>query len=133
VEDLESVTEIFGIDALYGGQASKLHKKYDLDNDGELNEEEYAAFVDDPEFPDGMSFVLRKYASAQSEVSGVIAQARMRDEVAEAVVGYLQIVCAKNLTRLAGLQNGLSMLVFRWRLLLMFLRLLPLKKIILMP
>merc|ERR1719163_2173512 len=65
-------------------------------------------FVHDPSLPNAMSVLLRSYAKKLAEVAGNVAAARQRDEVAQRVVHYLQLVCAKNQTKLEWVAGHLS-------------------------
>jgi hypothetical protein len=106
--DLESVAEMYGIDALAGPKATTLHKKYDTDHDGELTEDDYKEFVHDSTMPGAMSVVLRTFAKKLSTISGNVGAARMRDEVARAVMEYLTLISAKNKTKLEWVSNRLT-------------------------
>jgi len=55
-----------------------------------------------------MAVVLRAYAKKLAQVSGNIASAKLRDEVAKGIVSYLQLVCAKNITKVGWVSQRLS-------------------------
>jgi len=106
--DLQSVGELYGITALKGNKAKELVAKYDADNDGELDATEYALFVADPDIPGAMAVVLRAFAKKLSQIAGNVAAARMRDEVASAVVDYFTLICAKNATKVSWVSETLT-------------------------
>lgn len=106
--DLEMVAKLYGITALKGSKPSELIEKYDQDGDGNLRADEYHLFVQDPSLPNVMSTVLRTYSKRLSEISGNVAAAKQRDEVSSAVVDYMTLVCAKNLTKVAWVSQRLS-------------------------
>merc|ERR1719446_913406 len=108
VTDLQNVSNIFGISALQGQMAVDLHETYDANEDGELDEAEFELFVDDERIPMSMSVVLREYSRRLSEVSGNLAAARMREEVALSVVNYFALVCAKNMTKVGWVSDRLT-------------------------
>jgi len=64
--------------------------------------------VNDPAIPNSMSVILRTYARRLAEIAGNVAAARQRDEVALAVVEYIQLVCAKNMTRVGWVADRLG-------------------------
>jgi len=107
-KDLQDVSKLYSITALQGSLAQKLVSKYDLEGDSRLNKEELRMVVNDPAIPDSMTVVLRTYANRLAEVAGVVASARQRDEVANAVVDYLNLVCAKNQTKVGWIADRLS-------------------------
>lgn len=108
VADLKDVAAIYSITALQGSKAEDLFLKYDVNQDAAIDQNEYSDFVDDPTLPGMMAVVLRSYAKRLDEVSGLIGRAIMRDEVANALVRYLQLVCAKNLTKVGWIAQRLT-------------------------
>jgi len=108
VTDLQNVSNIFGISALQGQMAVDLHQTYDTNEDGELDEAEFELFVDDERIPMSMPVVLREYSRRLSQVSGNLAAGRMREEVAQSVVNYFALVCAKNMTKVGWVSDRLT-------------------------
>lgn len=106
--DLQAVGELYGITALKGDKAEALVDVYDADRDGELDDQEYALFVADPSIPGSMAVVLRAFAKKLSQIAGNVAAARMRDEVASAVVDYFTLICAKNATKVSWVSQTLT-------------------------
>mmetsp|Transcript_78522 Transcript_78522/g.230316 ORF Transcript_78522/g.230316 Transcript_78522/m.230316 type:complete len:900 (+) Transcript_78522:93-2792(+) len=106
--DLRSVAKLYGISAFSGSKADDLFKKYDADGQGGLDEGEYGLLVHDPSIPGLMTVMLRTYARQLSTVAGRVAGARKRGEVARAVVDYVGLVCAKNLTKVGWIAQALS-------------------------
>eukprot|EP00928_Gymnodinium_smaydae_P034783 TRINITY_DN2457_c1_g1_i1.p1 TRINITY_DN2457_c1_g1~~TRINITY_DN2457_c1_g1_i1.p1 ORF type:complete len:1058 (+),score=209.68 TRINITY_DN2457_c1_g1_i1:54-3176(+) len=108
VSDLESVSKLYSITALQGAKPQELVDKYDADGSGDLSRDEFALFVQDASVPKIMANVLRTYAQRLSEVSGIVAAAKQRDEVALGLVQYLELVCAKNMTKVGWVSDTLS-------------------------
>jgi len=106
--DLKEVGEVYGITALVGEKATTLIKKYDEDMDGELNKGEYALFVEDADITGATGVVLRAYSKKLAQISGNVAAAKKRDEVAHAVVAYLELVCSKNMTKVGWVSEALT-------------------------
>merc|ERR1719401_2410592 len=86
VNDIKSTADLYGITALQGDKAKQLFEKYDADSKGGLDPQEYTLFVNDESLPGVMSLVLRTYSKKLAAIGGEVAVARMRDEVASAVV-----------------------------------------------
>eukprot|EP00932_Pfiesteria_piscicida_P020792 SRR837773.7598.p1 GENE.SRR837773.7598~~SRR837773.7598.p1 ORF type:complete len:894 (+),score=175.09 SRR837773.7598:220-2682(+) len=55
-----------------------------------------------------MGVMLRTYARRLAEVAGAVGSARQRDEVAQAVVQYLELVVAKNMTKVGWIADRLG-------------------------
>lgn len=108
VQDLKDVSGIYSITALSGDKAEDMHGKYDINKDGFVDREEYSSFVLDDSLPYIMAVVLRTYAARLTEVAGSTRSARMRDEVAKSLVSYLQLVSAKNMTKVGWIADLLS-------------------------
>lgn len=108
LRDLESTSIIYGITALEGAPGKELFEKYDVDGGGTITIDEFSQLVQDPKIPGAVTFVLRSYAKKLSQVAGRVASARMRDEVAVALVAYLEMVCAKNMTKVSWISDALG-------------------------
>jgi hypothetical protein len=109
LKDLKKAAEVYGITALQGTKAEELHRKYDTNEDLELDKDtEYYHFVDDPSLPKVMAVVLRQYAKILAQVGTKVGRARMRDEVAKTVVGYTRLVSMKNRTKVAWICERLT-------------------------
>jgi hypothetical protein len=106
-QDLKDTAKLYDISALRGAKPDELVDKYDQDHDGRLDGAEFRLFVHDPSIPNAMSVVLRSYAKRLAEVAGNVGAARQRDEVAQQVVHYLQLVCAKNQAKMAWVVDAL--------------------------
>jgi len=106
--DLQNVAQLFGISALSGNKAKEVFDTYDTNGQGGIDQEEYALFVHDPSLPGVMSTVLRTYSKTLAEIGGRMSGARMRDEVAIEVAGYLEVVSSKNITRLSWVSQALT-------------------------
>jgi hypothetical protein len=107
-EDLSDVGEVYGITALVGDKGKTLVDKYDADKSKSLSKEEFKLFVKEPTIPGAMGVVLRAYSKNLARISGNVAAARKRDEVAAAVVQYLELVCAKNITKVGWISQALT-------------------------
>merc|ERR1719359_578166 len=107
-DDIAQVSSLFGITALAGDKGAALHKKYDFDEDGFLDMEEFSSLMDDPSVPGCMSYVLRTFAKKLSQIAGQLKGAKMRDEVAECVTEFFQLMMAKNLTKTKWVSNALT-------------------------
>lgn len=107
-QDLKDVASLYDMSMLRGDKSDELVDKYDQDDDGRLNKDEFKSFVHDPKLPNSMPVLLRSYAKRLAEVAGNVAAARQRDEVAQRVVNYLQLVCAKNMQKMAWVAGALS-------------------------
>lgn len=105
--DLKDVSTLYDVSAFRGSKADDLIKKYGGE-DKQMDKEEFKSFVHDPDLPNSMPVLLRTYAKHLAEVAGNTAAARQRDEVALRVVHYLQLVCAKNQTKLGWVAGHLS-------------------------
>mmetsp|Transcript_54018 Transcript_54018/g.94855 ORF Transcript_54018/g.94855 Transcript_54018/m.94855 type:complete len:922 (-) Transcript_54018:297-3062(-) len=107
-KDIESVAIMYGITALEGAPGKQLFLKYDTDGGGWIDIDEFSKMVQDQSIPGAVTFVLRSYAKKLSQVAGKVASARMRDEVAEGLVDYLELVCAKNKTKVSWVSDALG-------------------------
>jgi len=108
LQDLQDVSSLYSITALGGLKAQELHSKYDTNADGGLDRREMAELVEDSSVPNIMAAVLRTYARRLAEVSGTVRSAKHRDEVAQSVVRYFQLVCSKNKTKLGWVSDALG-------------------------
>lgn len=107
-DDVEEVSSLFGVTALSGDKGKELHDKYDQDKDGELDKHEYALFVQDKSIPGAMPYVLRTFSKRLSQITGQMKGAKKRDEVAETIVDYFQLMVAKNRTKTKWVSNALT-------------------------
>lgn len=108
VGDIKEVASLFGVTALAGSKGKELHKKYDEDKDGELNKDEYSSLMGDSSIPGAMPYVLRTFSKKLAQVAGKLKGAKKRDEVAESVVEYFQLMVAKNLTKTKWVADALT-------------------------
>mmetsp|Transcript_56517 Transcript_56517/g.148628 ORF Transcript_56517/g.148628 Transcript_56517/m.148628 type:complete len:892 (-) Transcript_56517:100-2775(-) len=106
-DDIQSVASLYGITALQGNKAKELFETYDADGKGGIDEQEFLLFVNDPSIPGIMATMLRTYSQKLVTVAGAVAGASMRDEAAAAVVEFLSLVCAKNMTKLSWVSHAL--------------------------
>jgi len=108
VTDLVNASSFYGIECLQQKNAERMMKAHDKDGDGELSEAEYRTFVRDDAVPDVMGVALREYSKRLSAISGTVASAKLRDEVAHAVVDYFSLVCAKNMSKVQWVSDRLT-------------------------
>lgn len=107
LEDLQSVSTIYGITALGGSAAKALFSKCDVDRNGKLSEQEFSLLVKDPSVPGIAQVVARAYADRLSEVSSPLKFAWTRAAAASAVAKYVQVVGAKNATKVGWVAQAL--------------------------
>jgi hypothetical protein len=105
--DLQQVTNLYGVTALNGNKGDEMLRKYDENKDGVLGKEEYSKFVDDPDLPEVMSYVIRVFAKRLTSIAGTLKGARKRDEVAQSLGDYLTLMAAKNLTKVGWICDSL--------------------------
>jgi len=105
--DIAEVSNLYGVTALNGKKGAEMLEKYDKDNNGELDWDEYDKFVEDPNLPQVMAYVIRVFAKRLSSIAGVLKGARMRDEVAASLGDYLELMAAKNLTKVGWISQSL--------------------------
>mmetsp|Transcript_4769 Transcript_4769/g.8184 ORF Transcript_4769/g.8184 Transcript_4769/m.8184 type:complete len:916 (+) Transcript_4769:172-2919(+) len=108
VSDLQNVSAFYGVEALQGSKSDDLVEAHDTNHDDVIDQDEYTAFVQDESVPGLMAMVLRQYARQLSVIAGNVQAARMRDEVAHAVVEYLDLVVAKNMTKVGWVADRLT-------------------------
>eukprot|EP00747_Dinoflagellata_sp_TGD_P162216 gnl/TRDRNA2_/TRDRNA2_179570_c0_seq1.p1 gnl/TRDRNA2_/TRDRNA2_179570_c0~~gnl/TRDRNA2_/TRDRNA2_179570_c0_seq1.p1 ORF type:complete len:938 (+),score=209.71 gnl/TRDRNA2_/TRDRNA2_179570_c0_seq1:75-2888(+) len=108
LQDLHDVSNLYSISALQGDKGKQLLQKYNKEMDGQLTKAEFEMLVQDDQLPNVMSTVLRQYAKKLSQIGGEVAAAKQRDEVAQAVVRYFQLVCAKNMTKVGWVSDALT-------------------------
>mmetsp|Transcript_39147 Transcript_39147/g.92102 ORF Transcript_39147/g.92102 Transcript_39147/m.92102 type:complete len:919 (+) Transcript_39147:117-2873(+) len=106
--DLRNVSAFYGIEALQGEKSTELVHAHDSNGNGVIDEEEFHDLVTDDSIYGAMAIVLRQYAKLLSSISGNVAAARMRDEVAHAVVDYFSLVVAKNMTKVGWVADRLT-------------------------
>jgi hypothetical protein len=107
-QDLKDVATLYSVSAFAGNKSDELMAKYDQTNDSRLDTSEFASLVDDPSLTNVMSVLLRQYSKKLVETAGNVAAAQHRDEIAGRVVDYLQLVVAKNLTKMRWIADALT-------------------------
>eukprot|EP00913_Durusdinium_trenchii_P019953 g18754.t1 len=65
---------------------------------------EFLNLVSDPSIPGALSVILRKYSKRLAEISGTVAQAKMRDDVALSVANYVKL----NMTKVGWIADRLG-------------------------
>lgn len=108
VADLRVLADIYSVVALGGQKGADLVEHYDVNGDGEIDKDEFPNLVDDSSVTGIMATVLREYSKRLSMVAGNVGSARMRAEVSLNVVQYFQLVCSKNLTKVAWVSQMLT-------------------------
>lgn len=108
MDDLHVVAQLYSIYAVDAAKGQELIDHWDADGDGEINEEEFPSMMQDSSVTGIMAVMLREYAKRLSQVAGNVGAARMRSEVSANVVQYFQLVCSKNLTKVAWVSEMLT-------------------------
>jgi hypothetical protein len=105
-EGLQGIATQYGITAVSGSKGEEIFEEYS--KDGCINKEQYAQMVLNPGLQGILGTILRTYAEDLAEVGGSLNQARLRDDVADAVVDYLNLVSAKNHTKVGWIAERLT-------------------------
>jgi len=105
-ESLQGIATQYGITAVSGSKGEQIFEEYS--KDGCINKEQYAQMVLNPGLKGILGTILRTYAEDLAEVGGSLGQARLRDDVADAVVDYLNLVSAKNHTKVGWIAERLT-------------------------
>jgi len=108
LDNLIEVGSMYGITALSANKCQVLLERYDYDNSGTLNSDEYSDMIDDPDIPSAGTYVLRQYAKGLAQIGGNLAAAVKRDEIAATVVSYLTYMGVKNLTKISWVCERLT-------------------------
>jgi hypothetical protein len=108
VVDLQNVAKIYNIPALQGNKSDDLVKKYDQDQSGDLNKHEFTLMLDDKNVPNLMSVVLRSFAKSLAQVAGKVGGSKFREEIAMDVADYLELMVAKNHTKVEWISDALG-------------------------
>lgn len=109
IKNMQQIADLYGITALQGKKAESLMDKYNTDKEGgrQIDRNEYEGFVKDSSLPSLMVNILRSYTKKLSVIGGVVGLATMRSELAGAMVDYVSLVSAKNLSRIEVLTGEL--------------------------
>jgi hypothetical protein len=105
-EGLQGIATQYGITAVSGSKGEAIFAEYS--KDGCINKEQYAQMVLNPGLSGILGTILRTYAEDLAEVGGTLGQAKLRDAVADAVVDYLNLVSAKNHTKVGWIAERLT-------------------------
>jgi len=108
LEDLHSVSVMYGIGQLSDHKMQTLFSTHDVNGDGRISRKEFRHLVGDATVPGLIPIVLRKYAQKLAQVAGSVAGAKMRDEVATCVVEYLALVSSRNMAKVAWVSERLT-------------------------
>jgi len=108
VQDLQALGKSYGIQALDGDKSVALFTKYDQDMNERIDQAEFSRLVEDDSVPGCMCIVLRAYSKRLAQIAGNIKAARLRDEVAKAVVEYMTHISAKNRTKVQWISERLT-------------------------
>mmetsp|Transcript_41306 Transcript_41306/g.119519 ORF Transcript_41306/g.119519 Transcript_41306/m.119519 type:complete len:1046 (+) Transcript_41306:156-3293(+) len=108
--ELRDVSELYSITELQGNFSEELVAVYGEGSGSEnlLEVSRLGRLLDDPAVPGVSARVLRTYAQRLSEVSGQVDLARYRSEVAFALVQYLGVVAAKNMSKVQWVSDRLG-------------------------
>jgi hypothetical protein len=108
VDGLIDVGHLYDIPALQGSKSAAIIKKYDRDHSGDLNHEEFLMFVHGGDIPSVLSVVLRSFAKSLAKVSGQVGGAKFRAEIAAQTCDYLELMTAKNHTKVDWISDHLG-------------------------
>lgn len=106
--DLKLVAQTYKVSPLQGAKSDKLVQQYDIDGSEDLDPEEFREMVNDESVPGIMSVVLRTFSTRLAEVAGQLEGSKFRDEVAQNIVAYLQLMGAKNKTKVSWVSDMLT-------------------------
>merc|ERR1719487_2956448 len=98
-DGLKDVGHLYDIPALQGSKSEQLIKMYDLDKSGDLDHKEFLNFVHGGKIPNILSVVLRSFAKSLAKVAGQVGGAKFRAEIAAQTCDYLELMTAKNHTK----------------------------------
>merc|ERR1719217_48395 len=108
VDGLIDVGHLYDIPALQGSKSAAIIKKYDRDHSGDLNHEEFLMFVHGGDIPSVLSVVLRSFAKSLAKVAGQVGGAKFRAEIAAQTCDYLELMTAKNHTKVDWISDHLG-------------------------
>jgi hypothetical protein len=108
VDGLMDVGHLYDIPALQGSKSAMIIKKYDRDHSGDLDHEEFLMFVHGGDIPNVLSVVLRSFAKSLAKVSGQVGGAKFRAEIAAQTCDYLELMTAKNHTKVDWISDHLG-------------------------
>lgn len=106
-EDMRKVAELYGLTPLLEDKGAQMIEKYDENGDHQVSKAEFNLLIDDASIPGAVTYVLRQFAKKLAQVAGQLQSARKRDEVAQTVVDYAGLQCAKNMTKIAWVTQRL--------------------------
>lgn len=106
--DVHEVGSSYSINAYQGVAGTKLFKKYAGNNSLIEKGHEFEAFVSDPATPVVMAILLRSYAKLMAQAGGLVGKAVKRIDMSYAVSQFLQLTCARNLTRVEWVAQMLT-------------------------
>jgi hypothetical protein len=106
--DITKTSILYGITALQHLKGEQLLRKYDSNNDKKLSKQEFSLMLGDSSIPKVSSVILRTFARKLSEVAGGLVKAQQRDEIADSVVKYFNLVAAKNTTKVSWVVQALT-------------------------
>jgi hypothetical protein len=108
VDGLIDVGHLYDIPALQGSKSEMLIKKYDRDHSGDLDHHEFLMFVHGGDIPNVLSVVLRSFAKSLAKVAGQVGGAKFRAEIAAQTCDYLELMTAKNHTKVDWISDHLG-------------------------
>jgi hypothetical protein len=99
VAGLQDVAHLYDVPALQGSKSEHIVKKFDADKSGDLNHEEFTKFIHSGDVPSLLSVVLRSFGKSLAKVAGQVGGSKFRGEIADDTADYLQLMTAKNHTK----------------------------------
>merc|ERR1719446_1365008 len=107
-DGLKDVGHLYDIPALQGSKSEQLIKMYDVDKSGDLDHKEFLNFVHGGKIPNILSVVLRSFAKSLAKVAGQVGGAKFRAEIAAQTCDYLELMTAKNHTKVDWISDHLG-------------------------
>jgi hypothetical protein len=107
-EGLQDVGHIYDVPALQGKKSHALVVKYDADKSGDLDHDEFLNLVHGGDIPNLLSVVLRSFAKSLAKVAGQVGGAKFRAEIASETCDYLELMTAKNHTKVDWISDHLG-------------------------
>merc|ERR1719446_1853749 len=107
-DGLKDVGHLYDIPALQGSKSEQLIKMYDVDKSGDLDHKEFIKLVHGGDIPNLLSVVLRSFAKSLAKVAGQVGGSKFRGEIANDVCDYLELMTAKNHTKVDWVSDHLG-------------------------
>merc|ERR1712096_93441 len=107
-QGLVDVGHLYDVPALQGDKSKELVNMYDRDHSGDLNHQEFTMLIHGNKIPSLLSVVLRSFAKSLAKVAGQVGGAKFRAEIASQTCDYLELMTAKNHTKVDWISDHLG-------------------------